>query len=72
VLTISPRFLQWREGRPGVFVDDRGRARWQGVELGLRGREAVEIVRGLSAGERVVVVGGAQAPLVAGQRITVR
>ncbi len=72
VLTIPSRFLQWREGRPGVFVDDRGRARWQSVELGLRGREAVEIAGGLKAGERVVGVGGAQAPLVAGQRINVR
>lgn len=71
-LTVPPRFLQWREGRPGVFVNDRGRARWRVVELGLRGRAAVEIVTGLVAGEQVVIAGDATVPLVPGCRIAVR
>lgn len=72
VLTIPPLFLQWREGKAGVFVHDRGRARWQPVELGLRGREAIEVVRGLNPGDKVVRGGEGKASLVPGQRITVR
>ncbi|HEV2393194.1 MAG TPA: efflux RND transporter periplasmic adaptor subunit [Verrucomicrobiae bacterium] len=54
VLALPAKFLLWREGRPGVFVNDHGRARWRDVQLGLRGLEAVEVVAGLSAGEQVV------------------
>jgi HlyD family secretion protein len=69
-LTLPPRFLQWREGRPGVFVADRGKAVWRDVTLGLRGRETMEIVQGLSAGEKAVAPAGLkQAPLQPGQRV---
>lgn len=69
-LTLPQRFLQWREGKPGVFVAERGRAVWRDVTLGLSGRDTVEVTGGLSAGERVA--GSAepkQAPLKSGQRV---
>ena len=54
VPSIPQRMLVWREGKPGVFVDDGGKARYEEVGLGLKGRETVEIVRGLKTGQVVI------------------
>jgi HlyD family secretion protein len=54
VPSIPQRLLLWRDGKPGVFVDDGGKARYQEVGLGLKGRETVEIVRGLEIGQAVI------------------
>jgi len=43
------------DGKPGVFLIERGRALWRQVQTGLRGRNAVEIVSGLAAHEMVIV-----------------
>jgi HlyD family secretion protein len=53
VLTLPARFLFHRDGRAGVFVLRGGRARWEPVETGLRNSTAVEVTRGLQAGDRV-------------------
>ena len=53
-LSIPQRFLLWRDGKPGVFTDDGGTARYQEVVLGLKGRETVEIVSGLKTGQAVI------------------
>ncbi len=69
-LILPQRFLQWREGKPGVLVAERGRAVWRDVTLGLSGRDTVEVTDGLSAGERVAVPADPkQAPLKSGQRV---
>lgn len=69
-LSVPESFLQVRDGQPGVVVDRRGRARWQPVATGLRGRGLVEIAEGLKDGERVLRPPGGQAtPLRDGQRI---
>ena len=52
--SIPQRLLLWRDGKPGVFVDDGGKARYRQVGLGLEGRETVEIVRGLDIGQMVI------------------
>jgi HlyD family secretion protein len=71
-LVIPQRFVQWREGRAGVFVNDHGRAKWRAITLGLRGRESVEVTQGLSPGERVVAPREAkQPPLTDGHRVSV-
>jgi HlyD family secretion protein len=72
-LTLPPRFLQWREGKSGVFVADGGEATWREVTLGLRGRETMEVTQGLSAGEKVVAPADPkQSPLKPGQRVTAK
>lgn len=72
-LAIPQRFLQWRDGKPGVFVAEGGKAAWRNVTPGLRGREAVEAAQGLSAGDRVVAPAEPkQSPLNPGQRITAK
>ena len=69
-LTLPQRFLQWREGKPGVFIAERGRAVWRDVTLGLNGRDTVEVTDGLSAGERVAISADPKrAPLKSGQRV---
>lgn len=70
VLTLPQRFLQWRQGKPGVFAATSSRAVWHDVTIGLRGRESVEITQGLLAGEKVVVPADPkQSPLKPGQRV---
>jgi HlyD family secretion protein len=70
-LVIPQRVVQWREGKPGVFVNERGKARWRAVTLGLRGRETVEVTQGVSAGEQVVAPREARQPALSdGLRIS--
>jgi HlyD family secretion protein len=69
-LVLPQRFVQWQQGQSGVWVDDRGKARWREVQLGLHGRDTVEIVDGLAAGDIVVVPAGTKSgPLRTGQRL---
>ncbi len=69
-LVLPAKFLLWRDGRPGVLVNDRGRARWHDVKLGLRGRETVEVLAGLAAGEQVVTLAaGENALTLEGRRV---
>lgn len=60
---IPSRFVQWRDGKPFLMVDESGKARTRQISLGIRGRENVEIKEGLKAGETVIApLPGAQAP----------
>lgn len=57
-------------GQRGVFVVISGRARWRPVQLGLRGREAAEVVRGLDEHDRVILDPQAgKQPIVPGARV---
>lgn len=70
VVTVPAQFLIWKEGRPGVFVNERGRARWREVTPGLRGMQEIEVIQGLIAGEQIAKPSGGQnQPLTGGQRI---
>jgi HlyD family secretion protein len=72
-LAVPPQFLQWRGGKPGVFVAERGKAVWRDVTLGLRGSETVEIAQGLSVDETVVAPADPkQSPLKPGQRVAAK
>ena len=69
---VPARFILWRDGQAGVFVEQAGRAAWRVVQLGLRGRDVVEIRDGLHPGERLIGPAKAGAgPLRDGQRVTV-
>lgn len=72
VLTVPQQFIRWRDGQPGVFVNDRGKARWRTVTAGLRGQDEVELVEGVAPGEQVVKLAEARGKdLNDGQRIAV-
>ncbi len=69
-LVLPAKFLLWRAGRSGVLVNERGTARWRDVKLGLRGRDAVEVAGGLTAGEQVVTLAaGENALTLEGRRV---
>ena len=68
VLRMPVRFIIWRDRKSGVFVELDGRAVWRLVQLGLRGRDLVEIRDGLRLGERLIAPAKAGAePLHGGQ-----
>ncbi|REK16597.1 MAG: efflux RND transporter periplasmic adaptor subunit [Planctomycetota bacterium] len=54
VTLVPPEFVVREEGVPGVFMEADGRARWRPVTLGLRSRNALEVIEGLKPGETVV------------------
>lgn len=54
VVALPLPFLAHRDGVAGTWVLRDDRARWQPVQLGLRGATLVEIRTGLQAGDRVV------------------
>jgi len=71
VMQIPSRALVPRGEERGVFVAEDGRARWKSVQVGLVGRDAVEITGGVDAGAWVVAdpfMG--QKPFTDGQRVT--
>jgi len=71
-LLVPEPFLRWREGKPGVFVNAHGKTEWRALSLGLRGREAVEVTQGVSAGEQVVKPSDPKQELNPGQRISIQ
>ena len=71
-LVLPQRFVQWRAGQPGVFVNDHGTARWHAVTLGLRGRETVEVAHGLAVGDQVIQPRDPKQELTNSQRISVQ
>ena len=70
-VVIPERFLLWRSGNAGLFINKQGRATWRGVTLGLKGRDIVEITQGLALGEQAVMPGEPKQPLSDGMRISI-
>jgi HlyD family secretion protein len=69
VLLPSKAVIRDKE-RIGVLVEEGGRAAWRSIKIGLRGREEVEILEGLEAGETVITVPGSK-EIPAGRRVKV-
>jgi HlyD family secretion protein len=53
-LSVEADFLSHRDGQVGVYVDRGGTARWQPVQVGIEGRDKVEVVEGLRANDVVL------------------
>jgi len=71
VVSIPQQYVLWREGKPGVFVNDHGKARWRDVTPGIRGLKDLEITQGVSAGEQIVKPpAGQKNSMSEGQRVT--
>ncbi len=71
-LTVPHSFVRWREGEPGVFVLDRGKAAWRTVALGRHSGAKAEITRGLSAGETILRPAVPRQELREGRRVQAR
>lgn len=70
VLVVPAGMVLVREGRSGVMLDDDGTARWREIETGLRGRDGVEVVRGLKSGDIVVSAAKGGGVIREGRRIS--
>jgi len=57
VVVIPQRVIVWRQQQPGVFVIENGRTYWRKVALGVQGKDKVEVVHGLQAGQAVLIPG---------------
>ena len=53
-LLVPPNAIVWQKGKPGLFINNSGHAKWANVETGLQGKESVEIRKGLKAGDIVI------------------
>jgi len=68
---LPAEFVLVRDGQTGVMLDDAGRARWRDITVGLRGRDVVAVIQGLSAGDVVLSPADVRGePLREGRRIT--
>jgi HlyD family secretion protein len=73
VTLLPAKLVIWRDAKVGTFVADAGRAKWRPLTLGLRSREAVEVVDGLKPGETVVSPADPQdGALTDGRRVKVQ
>jgi HlyD family secretion protein len=70
VMIVPSQVIMRSQDEAGVIVARAGRAAWQPVKTGLRGRTHVEIVEGLSPGEIVVDMQGPD-PIPAGRRLEI-
>ncbi len=71
-LRVPPAALVVQEGRPGVLAVVEGRARWRPVKLGMRGRNLVEVVSGVSEQDVLVMSPlASKTPVADGARVTV-
>lgn len=69
-LLVPPRAILWQKGQAGVFVNHGGRASWRDVSIGLRGAKAVEVTRGLAAGDNVIWLSNpTDSPLTEGRAV---
>lgn len=69
VLMLPTRLLVDQEGTEGVFVNDNGHARWQPLQIGLRSRDHVEVLDGLSASDMVITPTSSNTSLTTGRRV---
>jgi len=55
-LVVPMNYLVVIDGQRGVYILDGKKARWSPCELGMQGRESIEVIRGISAGDVLVRV----------------
>jgi len=72
VVRIPAKMIRWRDGRAGVLVSEGGKASWRNLELGMTGREFVEVTKGLAENDAVIMASEAEAKrLQPGRRVVI-
>jgi HlyD family secretion protein len=70
VVRVPSKMIRWRDGRAGVMVNEGGKASWRNLELGMTGRDSVEVANGLAENDTVIMASEAQAKkLQPGRRV---
>jgi len=54
VVLLPSNLIVRQKEQAGVYIEDRGKAVWRSLKIGLRGREKVEILKGLNPGDTVI------------------
>jgi HlyD family secretion protein len=68
---IPASFLSKQDDEQGVYIHDSGVAKWRALKLGIEGRDVVEVLEGLSAGEIIIKPRQPTAGLVDGKKVLV-
>jgi len=69
---VPERMVQWRDGRSGVYVNERGRAVWHDITLGLRGQNMAAVTQGLAIGMQTIAPRDPTQALSDGRRVRVQ
>jgi HlyD family secretion protein len=69
-LLMPSAYLTRLEQETGVFVDVEGTADWHALTLGMRGRDRVEVIEGLTADDVVLRPIDPRATLTPGRRVS--
>ncbi len=68
VIYVPLQAIVWKKNTPGVYLAKDGRAQWQDVSLGLRGIDRVEILKGISVND-TIIIGPEPSQLMNGLRV---
>jgi len=68
VVRIPTKSVRWRDGQAGVMVNEKGRAGWRNLALGVSGGGFVEVTDGLAENDAVISVREADAKKLQGGR----
>jgi len=72
VVRIPTKSVRWRDGQPGVMVNESGRAGWRNLALGVTGGGFVEVTDGLAENDAVITAREADAKkLQPGRRVVI-
>jgi HlyD family secretion protein len=56
--TVIPQnAVVWRQGNPGVYIIENGKAYWRKITLGIEGKNKVEVTGGSKAGQTIAIPG---------------
>jgi hypothetical protein len=56
-VVIPQRVVVWQQQQPGVFMVENGRTYWHKIVLGIKGKENVEVAKGLQPDQTVLIPG---------------
>ncbi|TWU37763.1 Macrolide export protein MacA [Novipirellula aureliae] len=68
-VVLPANFVRLQDGKPGVFTLQNEHARWQPIQLGMKGRGKVQVTSGLAVGDEVVTPAVAGKSSIQGRRV---
>lgn len=71
-VVLPAEFVVLNQGQPGVYTLVDQKAHWQPIELGMVGRDLVQVKSGVTAGTDVVIPANAGAKNIDGRRVAVQ
>lgn len=69
VLLLPARLIEQRDGETGAFINANGVAQWRPISAGVRSRDTVEVLEGLTKGDSVVTPNNSTTVLSDGRKV---